>query len=140
MIAAVATHLKHADVVAWVSLIVGVVVLLAGVVVGLVTSLKKTPTAAGEKLDQAKQKIDETKANVDAVKAAQGQAGVEAAGGTSAADAASSSAAAAKTALEQVGDIIGSLPENLRFAGVLVLIGAVLMSVATIQFGGTSIF
>ena len=47
---------------------------------------------------------------------------------------------AAKSALEQVGSIVASLPENLRFAGLLVLVGAVLMSVATIQFGGTSLF
>jgi hypothetical protein len=32
------------------------------------------------------------------------------------------------------------LPENLRFAGVLVLVGTVLIGVATIQFGGTSLF
>jgi hypothetical protein len=46
----------------------------------------------------------------------------------------------AKSALEQIGGIVGSLPEHLRFAGLLVLVGTVLVSVATIQFGGTSLF
>jgi hypothetical protein len=32
------------------------------------------------------------------------------------------------------------LPENLRFSGMLVLVGAVLISIATIQFGGVSLF
>lgn len=53
---------------------------------------------------------------------------------------ASASAAAAKSAIEQVQGIVGSLPVNVRFAGLLVLVGAVLMSVATIEFGGVSLF
>ena len=133
--------LKNADVVAWISFGLGVAVLIAGVVVGLVTSLKKAPEATKQKIDEAKDKIDETKSNLAAAQAQAGAGGAAAAAGApAAADAAATSADAAKTALEQVGDIVGSLPENLRFAGLLVLIGAVLMSVATIQFGGTSIF
>ena len=130
--------LKNADAVAWISFGLGVVVLLAGAIVGLLTSLKTAPEKAKEKIDEAKSKLDETKSNLAA---ATGPEGVAAgAGGGAATDAAATSADAAKSALEQVGDIVGSLPENLRFAGLLVLIGAVLMSVATIQFGGTSIF
>ncbi len=68
-------------------------------------------------------------------------------GATTAADDAASSAAGAaasndtaKTKLEQIESLIGSLPEELRFAGFLILVGTVLMGVATIQFGGTSLF
>jgi len=50
------------------------------------------------------------------------------------------SADAAKSALEQVQGIVGALPENLRFAGLLVLIGTLLISVATVQFGHISLF
>jgi hypothetical protein len=39
-----------------------------------------------------------------------------------------------------VQGIVAALPENLRFAGLLVLVGTVLMGVATIQFGGVSPF
>ena len=46
----------------------------------------------------------------------------------------------AKTAFEQVEGIVASLPQNLRFAGLLVLVGTALIGVATIQFGGVSLF
>ena len=45
-----------------------------------------------------------------------------------------------KSALDEVSGIVAALPENLRFAGLLILVGAALMSVATVQFGGHSIF
>lgn len=128
--------IKNADIVGWVCLIVGIAVLVSGLVIGLVVSLKTAPTAEKQKIDEAKAKIEEAKAHIESA----ASPNLEAGGAAAAADAATASADAAKSALEQVQGIVGSLPENLRFAGMLVLVGAVLMSVATIQFGGVSLF
>lgn len=48
--------------------------------------------------------------------------------------------AEAQSVLQEIGSIVSALPENLRFAGLLVLVGTVLMSVATTQFGGHALF
>jgi hypothetical protein len=48
--------------------------------------------------------------------------------------------ASSKTAVEQISGAIASLPEYQRFPGLLVLLGAALMGIATVQFGGTSLF
>jgi FtsZ-interacting cell division protein ZipA len=145
----IVAEINNADAVAWISLIVGILVLLAGVVIGLYTSLAKTPADAGTKMNEAKDKLDETKSKVNKAKTeiqSLGSKGLEAGGapdtrGASAAtDEAAASAEAAKSAIQQIESAIASLPENLRFAGLLVLVGAVLISVATIQFGGTSLF
>ena len=128
----------QADAVGWICLVVGFLVLGAGVYTGLRTSL------AHDKLKQASEKLDETKEHIEKTKTAMQQPGLEGVGAgdeaRNAGEAASESAAAAQSALEQVQSIVGSLPENLRFAGLLVLVGTVLISVATIQFGGTSLF
>ncbi len=97
------------------------------------------------KTDEADAKIGEAKAQLEQTTSAVADSSLEsfpatAADATAAAEAAQESVQAAKTAFEQVGDIVSALPENLRFAGVLVLVGAVLIGVATIQFGGVSIF
>jgi hypothetical protein len=127
---------SNADAVGWVCLVVGLLVLLAGVGIGLVTSLRTAPAAASGKIEEAKTKIEATKSHIQEASAT----GLESTGGAASTEAATASAEAAKSALEQVQGIVGSLPENLRFAGMLVLVGAVLMSVATIQFGGVSLF
>jgi hypothetical protein len=44
------------------------------------------------------------------------------------------------TAAEQISGLVASLPEYQRFPGVVVLLGAALMGVGTVQFGGTSLF
>jgi hypothetical protein len=132
----------QADAVGWICLVIGILVLGAGVFTGLKTSLTEAPEKAKDKLDEASQKIDEAKEHIDRTTAAM-EGGLEAAGATearSAGQAAGTSADAAKSALEQVEGIVGALPENLRFAGVLVLVGTALIGVATIQFGGTSLF
>jgi hypothetical protein len=129
--------IDNAEAVAWICLVVGIVLLLAGVTIGLVLSLRAAPKAEEGKIAEAKQKIEDAQAQIQY--AAQ-PAALEAGGAAASADAASASAEAAKSALEQVEGIVGSLPENLRFSGMLVLVGAVLMSVATIQFGGVSLF
>jgi hypothetical protein len=134
--------------VAWICLIVGLIVLIVGVGMGLfITITVKTPGDANAAIDDAKSKIDEAKSHLnDATSTLRTTEQQGAAGGTGASDVqksaseAAASADAAKSAMEQVEGIVASLPQNLRFAGLLVLIGTALISVATIQFGGTSLF
>jgi uncharacterized membrane protein YcjF (UPF0283 family) len=137
----------QADAVAWICFVVGIALLVAGVAIGLWMSLKQLPRKAEEaraKLEDASAKLEMARAHVQTASTA-ANANLESftpggAGGKNAAEAAQESTEAAKTALEQVQGIVGSLPENLRFAGLLVLVGTVLMSVATVQFGGISLF
>ena len=131
-----------ADVVASVCLVVGVIVLGLGCFVGLTTKVAGAAKDAKDKVEDAKAKLDDAQRQIVSV---HGNFAVMAnGGGGERAEAATSEAAArtaeAKSALEEVGSIIGSLPEALRFAGLLVLVGTVLIGVATIQFGGTSLF
>lgn len=141
----VAMVLDNAEVVGWVSLAVGIGLVGVGAYVGTTTPATETKNAR-EKLDTAEKAITaaEERMREATTAAANSQPGAEnlvAANeaAASAAQAATVKTAEAKTALEQVAGIVGSLPENLRSAGMLVLIGAVLMGVATIQFGGTSL-
>jgi len=137
----------QADVVGWICLVVGIVVLFGGVGIGLWTSLTKASQKAEDamsKLDEAKARIGEAKAHIQRTTEAVAEPGLEAAGAvanaTSEAQAAGESTEAAQSALEEVQGIVASLPENLRFSGLLVLVGTVLIGVATIQFGGVSLF
>lgn len=123
----------QAEVVAWTCFVVGTVLLLVGVVIGFYVTFKKTTEDMKQKVDEAKQWIDELK--VTAVTAAETDKASQ-----PAAAAAASSAEAAKSTLEQLQGIIAALPEATRFPGLLILVGAVLMSVATVQFGGHSLF
>lgn len=124
--------MDNAEAVAWICFVVGIVLALLGATIGVVSSLRD---AAG-KVEKAKQKIDETHAKLEIASTP----GFESTAAAGTAQEASASAAAAKSAIEQVQGIVGSLPVNVRFAGLLVLVGAVLMSVATIEFGGVSLF
>jgi len=141
-------YFTQGDAVAWICFVVGVVVLFGGVAIGLRVSFRQAPqkaSAARAKLEEASAKIDEAVAHIEASTSAAAYANVEssmasAADASTAAAAAGESAQAAKSALEQVQGIVAALPENLRFAGVLVLVGTVLMGIATIQFGGVSLF
>lgn len=135
--------------VAWGCFVIGIAVLLCGALIGLQISLRQASSKAAEaraKLEDAGKKIDEAQTHLErTVSAAAADPNVESvtassAAATSAAAAAEESTEAAKSALEQVQGIVAALPENLRFAGVLILVGTVLMSVATIQFGGVSLF
>lgn len=142
------TASAQADAVGWVCFGVGIVILLLGVAIGLWTSLARAPKRADEaiaKLDEAKTKIGEAKEHIERTTSAVVSSDLESFNAaapdlTEAVQAAGESAEAAGTALEQVQGIVGSLPENLRFAGLLVLVGTVLIGVATIQFGGVSLF
>jgi hypothetical protein len=128
------TGLDNAEAIAWICFILGALVLLVGLYIGLVTAPAKAAEATKQKIDEAKANIAQTTETLEAA-----TSGAEAAA-VGAAESAKQTAEAAKSALEQVGGLVGSLPEHQRFPGMLVLIGAVLMSVGTIQFGGTSIF
>ena len=114
-------------------------ILLAGVAIGLVLGFAAAPSGeAGTKA--ASERLKTALDQVGALKTV-GVAAAEspAADHGKAAEAASTGTAAEST-LKELQGIIGSLPERLRFSGLLVLLGALLMSVATVQFGGHQIF
>jgi hypothetical protein len=128
-----------AQIVMWTCFVVGVVLLLSGVVIGLyltftaaVTSTATSAQASG-KVEQAKEAVETLMTTaVDAAQTPQTSPEAE--------KTAAVAGNTAKSALDEIGAIVSSLPENLRFAGLLVLVGTVLMSVATVQFGGHSLF
>ena len=128
--------LSNIDVVGWTCFLLGIGVLLTGVIKGTLIDHDVATKDAKKKIEEAAKKIDETKTHITLTTAE----GLPAGGADAQVSAAQDSADEARSALEQVGDIVGALPEKLRFSGLLVLIGTVLMSVATIQFGHISLF
>lgn len=138
----------QAEIVAWTCFVVGIALLVGGVVIGLLTSPRRAPRTAEDarnKLDDAKAKLEEARGHIERTASAVAGSGFESVGGavpeaTEAVVAAGASTEAASSALEQVQGIVAALPENLRFAGLLILVGAVLMGVATVQFGDVSLF
>jgi hypothetical protein len=143
-LAALAATTGSARTTAWICFGVGLALVLAGVALGAYTSV--FGQGGGATIDDAKKAVDDTahqaqQARTAAHAAVQpGAEALAAPAAATAADQAAAKAAEAKSALDQVSSIVASLPENLRFAGMLVLVGTVLMSVATIQFGGVSLF
>jgi hypothetical protein len=124
---------RSAEIVAWSCFFVGVALLFAGVAIGLgLTFWRKT--------QDVKQKVEEAKDQIEELKETAMSGSMKATVDEGAAASAQTKAAEAKSTLEEIGGIVGALPENLRFAGLLVLVGTVLMSVATVQFGGHSLF
>jgi hypothetical protein len=127
-----------------VCLVVGLMLIGVGAYLGVKYQVRATSQEAHVQLARARQEIQDASAQIDQVRNAVTGPQLEGVGGAEVmADAASKAADSnekAQSALEQVGSIIGSLPENMRFAGMLVLVGTVLVSVSTIQFGGTSLF
>jgi hypothetical protein len=139
-VAMVLIALTNAEFIGYVCFFLGAVVLVVGAYVGLATSQKSPVKGATDdakaKLEAAKETLDEAQEKIEQAKDAEPHTALaEAAGGE-----ATAATEKAKSALEQAHDIISALPENLRFAGLLVLIGTILMGVATIQFGGVSLF
>jgi hypothetical protein len=140
--------LSQADIVAWLCFALGAVVLVGGAAIGLWTTSRQGPQKTEEaraKLGEARARIEEARAHIEETTSAAAGAGLEAVAASSAqawtaAQAAGASTEAAKSALEEVEGIVAALPENLRFAGLLILVGTVLIGVATIQFGGVSLF
>lgn len=123
------------DVVGWSCFAIGAILVLGGTVTGTLLALKPAAANATAKIAQAQKSLDDATTQLDRV----GQANLES-GGPDPKAAVAAKTEAAKSTLEEISGIIGALPEQLRFSGLVVLIGAVLMSVATIQFGHTSLF
>lgn len=111
--------MTNAEFVGYACFAIGAIVLILGVMTGLTTSVKANAEAAKRKIDEAQQEL-----------ATAAQPGVSAAGAT----------AQASSALDEAQEIISALPEHLRFAGLLIVIGTILIGVATVQFGGVSLF
>lgn len=141
--------LTGAQFVGWTCLVIGVLLIAVGA--GLGIQARRTPLAkakeqidhASGKLAEAQQSIGKTRERLDSLSKGGLESSVLASAGQEARGAAAdaeSSTSDAKSALEQVSGIVGSLPEHLRFAGLLVLVGTVLVGVATVQFGGTALF
>jgi hypothetical protein len=130
--------IKSSEFVAWACFIIGTVVLLAGVVIGLILSLTSSPQGGASAKD-AKKTVEDAQTKLDDFKTTAVAAAKEQPS-TDKAKELEKKSGALGSALEEVGGIVGSLPERLRFSGLLVLIGALLMSVATVQFGGHPIF
>ena len=122
-----------AEIVAWTCFVVGILLLLAGVVIGLALTFRKATKQVEHKMRQVRHKVDELRDT-----AVSGSMSARA--DDHAAASAEAKAGEVKSALDEVSGIVAALPENLRFAGLLILVGAALMSVATVQFGGHSIF
>ncbi len=128
----------NAEIVAWICFGLGVVILILGVAIGLVLGFRKTSKTVSAK--DASAKVDDAATKIDALKTTAVASAQSPQSNADAAAKASSEAAGAQSVLQEIGDIVGSLPESLRFAGLLVLIGTALMSVATVQFGGHALF
>jgi hypothetical protein len=118
----------QAEIVAWACFIAGLVLLASGVAIGLYLTFVRTKEEAKNKAEEAKDRIDELKQA-----AASAPAGMEAGEATDKAE-------EAKSVVDEFAGLISSLPETMRFPGLLILVGTLLMSVATVQFGGVSFF
>jgi uncharacterized protein HemX len=141
----IGTLSTSAKAVSWTCFGLGIALVVAGVVYGFVVIFWKQPQKAKQK---AEQNANEAKATIDAlankglVAAKTKGVSVDAVGDIQQTrDEAKAKVDEAKdTVLGDIGSIIGSLPEALRFPGLMILVGTVLMSVAAVQFGGHSIF
>jgi hypothetical protein len=131
--------------VAVVCLVLGVALIVTGAAHGVAVSRRESKVAqvTGE-LEEAERRFHATRDRLESMQAGGLESVGDLAGASSqlhlAAAEAESAAGAAKSAVEQISGVVGALPENLRFSGLLLLVGTVLVSVATIQFGGTSLF
>ncbi len=124
--------------IAWACFVIGALVFLAGVALGLLLSLRETN--AGVSAKDAQAKIKAATATVNTLTANAVQAARTVGADDSTATKVGSEGGTAASTLKEVEGIIGALPERIRFSAVLILIGALLMSVATVQFGGHAIF
>jgi hypothetical protein len=138
----------QAEVVAWTCFVAGIALLATGVFLGLRLSASGVRAKADEakaKAEEAQARLADARGHIEQTSAAVAGSdleGVDASteAATEAVEAAGASTEAATSALEQVQGIVAALPENLRFAGLLIVVGTVLMGVATVQFGGVSLF
>jgi hypothetical protein len=142
----VADVIQGVEAVAWTCFLLGILVLITGVWIGLRTPV--TDEHAVDEVGVARAKLAEAageveKARLEIVQLARDNltaGGPDASPAATAAHSAAQATQEAKSAVEQIQGTIAALPENVRFPGFLVLVGAALMSVATVQFGGISLF
>lgn len=125
----------NAETVATFCFFIGAAMVVGGTLVGLVMSWKEAKSGGS-----AKQKVNSALQSVKDLKDTAAKAAESTTAEPQTADSAKGKGAAAESALKEIEGIIGSLPERMRFVAMVVLIGALLMSVATVQFGGHSIF
>jgi hypothetical protein len=142
---------------AWACFFIGVALLLVGAALGtyLALTTKKAQADARTKVDDAKATVESalqstrdviaehTSVQLAALDSPQAAIAAVSASSTQAQQAASdaeTSLTSALTQLDEVKELLAALPEPLRWPGLLVLVGAALISVATIQQGGVSLF
>jgi hypothetical protein len=128
----------NAEFVAWACFGLGAVIVLAGVIIGLIQGFGKAPKAITTKVVNAK--IAEAREKVQTLETTAVDSAKQETANPTAEKTAATQSEQAQSILQEIGGIVASLPENIRFDGLLVLVGAVLMSVATVQFGGHSLF
>lgn len=116
---------SRADDVASVCFVTGLGLLILGAVIGYwredadIRELKKKIKELEQKLKEAKEGLESTATPTDEQRAA---------------------AQDLEKAASAIKGLLEAFPEKLRFAVFMMVVGTLLMSVATIQFGGTSIF
>src|ERR1700722_4588538 len=135
---AVSNLTGKANTVGVVCLIVGIVLVGAGAAVGLVLNVK--PAGSRGSAGAAKSRVQNAIAKASALKETAKQAAVSTNPEPATQKKADEAGGEIEGILKEVDGMIGALPESLRFSGLFVLLGVLLMSVATVQFGGHSIF
>lgn len=125
---------------AYVCLFAGLVAFALGLTVGAVQTFtlraKGTTDQAKAKVEDAQTKLSAIDDHVDVAVAANAGSSEATTAGDNAKDAASE----AQSALAEASAIIAALPEKSRFAGLLVLVGTILIGVAAVQFNGVQLF
>ena len=124
----------------WICFVLGALTFVVGLGVGSMGDVKEILKIGSSTRGDVETKVASVSGNVsDLTTKAVGAAKTE---GTDpdVATAAAEAGAAAKDALKDIAGLLNALAERLRFAGFLMLVGAFVMSVGTVQFGGTSIF
>jgi hypothetical protein len=119
-------------------LVVGIALVVAGAVIGLVLNVKNGGSDGTAAV--AKSKVENAITKASALKETAKQAAVSTNPEPQTEKSADQAGGEIDGVLKEVAGMIGALPEGLRFSGLLVIFGALLMSVATVQFGGHSIF
>lgn len=130
-----------AEAVGWICFVIGAIGVLTGGVFGVLWAMGEAHTTVAAASDKPKKEevVKAAKSAVaelsDTAKTAAKEAPSE-----DKANEAAQKAGAAESAVADLAAIVKALPERLRFWGFLILIGGLLMSVATIEFSGHAIF
>jgi hypothetical protein len=134
--------LSNAEAVGWICFFIGAAGVLAGGILGGLWAFGEAHTAVAAGEDTPKKKEEVGKAARETVEKVSSTAELAAKSQPSKAleEKAKEDAKAAQSTVADLAAIIKALPERLRFWGFLILIGGLLMSVATIEFNGHSIF